>query len=877
MSALRRAAGVVLALLVALAVLVPWSPSGAQEAEPEPTAGEEAAVDPFDRLAGCIGGGGRLLVVLLVDESGSLNTTDPDDQRVAAARAAVASLDRLREDGGASVDVLLSVFSYDFQVVGEWTTLSPETTPALDRQVQGLADRSNGMDTDFHNALDGARLALADRASEVTETAGEVCKAVLLFTDGNFALGARTTPEQVERFGTTKPYAPGLELTSEDAVAEATEKGVEALCRAGGVADQVRSDRITLLTVPLNVVLVREGQERETLGTGARRLLQALTTGRAEGRTCGDPQTADPGAYLEAAETSELLRTFDLVASRIGGGTLVGEVARPVPCEDDPCPEASVTIDVDRSLRAVHVFAALPGNEGRVVVQPPEGDALEVAVGEDAEEQRAGATVTARWLGPRSATIDVVVPPDGSASGEWVVSLVGRDGEGRGVLQVLTFTDVVAALTSDTELRLGEAAELRAELGSRSGEAEVPELAEATVSASLTDPITGKPLVLEEGGGEATGVVLDGDDGAFVAEVTVPRATTAAAVLVTLRLRGVTADGAVVSSVAPEVAVAVRRPDGYPQLAPPRLDLTSVEGEGAAGGDLVLVQGRGDAGCAWIEGLTVRGAPAEARPFTIGVEGIGRSAESCTPIDGPLTVPVEIRAAERASGTVTGHVRVMVARGDGDAPIPTDVPIGFEMARGVDQAKRLLLAAGLLAAGLLLPLVLLVLINLLTTRFQRLDAVRGARIPVVVTGAGRVLRTDGGSRPLTLLPGDFEELEGQEGRRRFTWGGLVFRARTPLNPFGEPYASISPEEGTADVARSARRTDLALGLAGEWLFLLDQDATRAAGASAGAIHGHVVAFAAPGAVGPQAGRLVGAMELRLPRTAEQLARVAGLR
>ena len=43
------------------------------------------------------------------------------------------------------------------------------------------------------------------------------------------------------------------------------------------------------------------------LGEG-RELLEALTTGRSESSTCGDPDSDTPGAYLPAADTNELLR-----------------------------------------------------------------------------------------------------------------------------------------------------------------------------------------------------------------------------------------------------------------------------------------------------------------------------------------------------------------------------------------------------------------------------------------------------------------------------------------------------------------------------------------------------------------------------------------
>lgn len=856
---MTRRARALLAALAALAVLVTGGAAGAQ-ADPDPGTGDPPAevaapADPFDRLAACVGAEGRLLVVLLVDESASLRETDPDDQRVAAARAALRSIDLLRgtDAGGGSVaiDVLVSTFSFDFAEVDGWSPLTAETRGAVDDRIAGLADRDESMDTDFHNALDGARRALADRATESAGTSGgNVCKAILLFTDGSYTLGPRTTAEQRERFGTTKTYAPGVVLDSEEAASEATREGVTALCREGGVADQVRADRITLVSVPLGE------------GSG---LLEALTTGESEERTCGDPGTDTPGAYLPAPDTDELLRTFDLVASRIGGGSPLDDPLRAVPCEDDVCDEAAVGFAVSPSFRRIHVFAAVPGDGSRVVLRPPEGDEREIAPDEAVDEDVAGVPVTARWIAERAVVIDLEVPDDGTGAGEWQVALVGREGETTGVLQVVTFSDLVARLSTGSTLLLGGAQELTATIATRDGDEATEELRDPRVTATLVDPITGAVATVE---------LVPGEDG-FTGGYTVPAEVTSSALRASVRLEATTAGGAPLTSVAPEVVLPVRRPEGYPQVAPPVVELSPIVGEDSAEGTITFVAGSGDEGCAWVEDLTVEDGPEGSGALVLGVEGVGRGEDDCTPVDGPLAVTLDVEAEDRASGSVVGHLRVVLARADGEAPIPTDIPVTFEMARGIDEGKRLALAAGLLLGGLLAPLALLLVINLLTTRFPALGHVRGARVPVVVDTRGELLRSDGGSRSVWHLgPEDFASLEGLGAHRRFTWGGLVFRARTSVNPFAEPYATVVPEEGTADVSREGRRSDLDLGLVGSWIFLLDQGASRAA--RPGEVHGVVVAFASEAGVQRQADRLAGDLRERGPALARRLARLAQL-
>jgi hypothetical protein len=855
------AAALVLAIATAGPAPAQTEPADTTEPATEgeaPAEGETPAeVDPFDQLASCVGAEGRLLVVLLVDESASLRETDPDDQRVAAARAALRSIDLLRGTDASgedvAIDVLVSTFSFSFSAVGEWTRLSGDTRSAIDERIAGLADRDESMDTDFHNALDGARRALADRATETdAEADGNACKAILLFTDGAFTLGPRTTAEQRERFGTTKSYAPGVVLDSEEAVREATGLGVTALCRAGGIADQVRTDGITVVSVPLGE------------GSG---LLEALTTGSSDERDCGDPATAAarPGAYLPAPDTDELLRVFDLVASRIGGGQPAGDPSTVLPCDDDPCDEGAVDFAVSPELRRVHIFATVPGDGSRIVLEPPEGEPAELAPGDDLDEEVGGVPVTARWIADRALTIDLEVPDDGTGAGDWRVVLVGREGEATGVVQIVTFSDLIARFNQfGSSFEIGAEGAIAAYITASDEEEPTDEaLTDVTITATVTDPITGR----------ATSVSLAEGDGGWFAPYTMAEDMTSAALLISLRLEATTDEGATLTSIAPEVEVIVRRPAGYPQIGTTGVELSSVEGEGVANGTVLLVAGEEEGGCAWLEDLTVTGAPEAAEPLTLTVDGVGRDEDGCTTVDEPIQVGIEIEPGARASGTVVGHVRLQLARAGGEDPIPTDIPITFEMARGVDQAKRLALAAGLMLGGLLLPLLLLVVINRLTTRFQDLGHVRGARIPVVVTRTGQILRSDGGRTALRLGPDDFTPLEGLGGKGRFTWGGLVFRARTPLNPFAEPYATVAAADGTADVSREGRRTDLALGLAGSWLFLLDQDATRAAPGPD--IHGVLVGFTSAGGQG-EADRLVADVQARGPATAQRLARVAGI-
>ena len=515
---------------------------------------------------------------------------------------------------------------------------------------------------------------------------GEVCKAVLLFTDGNFALGARTTPEQVEEFGDTKPYAPDVVLDDDAAVREATAAGIAALCDPGGVADQVRTDRITVITVPLT----------ENLDEGPRRLIEAITTGRGEERTCGDPETDLPGVYLPAADTDELLRTFDLVATRIAGGSLAADPVRLTPCLDEPCDEGTVDFSVAPSLRRVHLFATVPGDDGRLVLRPPEGDPVELRPGEDQALEVDGVPVRASWIAERALTVDLDLPDADVGAGTWKATLVagaatrrrgrhpGRQlqrhrrrphrreqpGPGRGVDP------------------LGHAHRPR-------GRRRQPRRRRSPGHRPHPRPHHRR-----------------GVPGALRARRRplhhhlhrCPRASPPPPSGCRCGWRRPRPSGARISSVAPEVDLPVRRPAGYPQLAPAPPGAEPGHRGRHGGGQLVLVPPEEDAGCAWLEDLEVTRCARRG----LGLLGRGRRHRPgrgrCTSIAAPVDLVVGVEVGDRADGTVNGYVRLYLASGAGEEPIATDVPVTFEMSRGVDAAKRLVVAVALLLGGLLLPL-----------------------------------------------------------------------------------------------------------------------------------------------------------------------------
>ena len=862
-------AGRALAATVALAALVvplAGPAAGAPAQDPPPATAAPVTATASDALqggeaigdlAGCIQGSKRLAVVFLIDQSGSLGKSDPQNRRVDAARAALDSLVSLTEgprEERARVDVTVAAFSNDYYPIRPWTTVTDASRARLNRTLEGFRKRNQGTDTDFVNALTGARAALADRSAQLTaDGSAEPCKAIVLFTDGQYDIGVRDASNR-ERLGTTKPYAPGVTLDTEAGAKAAEAAGREALCNEGGLADGIRDDDITLLSVALTGTVTAKDQD----------LLAAVSTGASGAVTCGRRTDTPPGAYVSANDVDILVARFDEVATRVAGGTVVPEEGQLVLCGAAACPGGTRVIKVDESVRRFRVFALAQEPGMTVELTSPTGTVVVDKAGTFAVSS---AQASAHPIAGRGFSIDVARPDDPADwNGEWAV--VVHDSTGKHVGEPVTFshylfTDVGIDFTKGKApvIVRGEGVGLSASpvipkaLGAK--------LKTAKVVLRLDDPLTSKSTTVDLAGPA---------NGPYLAEFTAPLDYRSSSYSATLALEGTTESGAVVSARSAPRLLTVQRPGGSIQLAPASLQLPTLTGTGITSADLIVLGGKKD-GCVWFGPARTITSPGAAGGLEVTYGGKAVVDEaSCIPVKAGATeiVSVEVSPKERATGAVRGVVEVH-EKTSGTKETITDVPFRLDLAAGVDEARRVLLAVLLLVGGLLLPVILLVIINAATARFQDLDAVRGTVIPVRVDGE-RMWRTDGG-RMATLMfaPSDFSSLADAGDPRRFTFGGIVFRARPSRNPFGASLTLAAPEGGAEKLKGGAgSRVELDLGLAGSWVFLLDPDRTRRAGRD-GVAEGRIIAFVSEGDPSGQISRITEDVYDRLPRTAAGLA------
>ena len=793
----------------------------------------------LEEIATCLRGTDRLLLVVLIDESGSLKTTDPTNERVTAARLALRSFASLSSTSVAghrpSVDVLLAGFSSGFTEVMPWTALDDRRIDQVEAAVGGFAARNSGLDTDFPTALLGAQRALAARSADLSERAAtEPCKAVLLFTDGRYDVEAGDTPARHEA-GTEKEYAPGVSLLdpANGPVVEAA--GRDLLCRSDGtgLADRLRGDGAAVVTVALAAQIDAADQE----------FLRALSTGEGAGVSCGALRGAGTGAYLGAADLTEVVPAFARVATSIAGATEAPGEAVVETCATTRCERGERRFELDPILRRFTILADTAAAGVTAEIRGPAGaDPLVMVAGEGGSEVLDGATLSWTWVADTTVEIDADLPESSEEwAGRWSVTFVDPTGANAAVrprADIFLYSGWSPSLPVPARLLRGESAVVTVVVvdagGDRvSGEA----LADsgARVDATLTDPTTG----------EKQPVTVDGPDpqGRFRATYAVAADLKSALLDLDVRLTARTASGVALAPSTGRYEVEVSVPDLYPHVTASEIRLTSVRGTGTARGTIEIVGGRDRAGCVWFADAEVVSFPREARSFSVALSPRA-SEEKCLKIVAGESRSVEVRVRPEApsEGVVRGVLTVHVSAKDEIDELPVSVPFSFDVAPPIDQVTRAGLFVAILLPGVLLPVGVLMLVNRRLARFEAPSRVVVARVPVSVERTvDRVVRaytaqedaavpirtrSAGGIRDgLHVDPSLLVSLgEGARRVKTVSHEGLTIHARASRHPFGEPYGSVQcdrPFAAGGPLSASSDAPDrLPLALPGSWVFVL---------------------------------------------------------
>lgn len=461
---------------------------------PTPAAAQDGQSGNVLSVSSCVSAAEDVRVLILLDESGSLKYTDPENERITAARFALESfLDLSLEK---KVEARVAGFSDEFRdETNEWIELNDESTTQLEEEIDSFAERRTGLDTDLPNALAGAY----DTLDPVDPT---TCNLILLFADGGYDLVPRSSPERVAELGLEKPYAPGLEIVDAEAVAEARVLGRESLCDdEDGTMASVDEAGIRLVTIAL--------ADSEFINTD---LLESLTVGRSATGVCGSDFSGNRGVFTPVS-SDDLVLSFGAITGRVAGAD-VARSSVAVCSEGEECVGA-VEVSVDQLIERFTVDAQFADPSQELIVTHPNGtDRARLSFDRDEEVTVPGAVAKAAWIDEKSVKVSII-PTDNTelAPGNWTIA--------------------AQSLSPDTDpanLLVTRFPNLRANLGS--GDAfnpGQPGLVRATVTTLEGRPITGLDI-------EAAATVTDqrgatyevpltstgGDAGEFTGTVDIP-------------------------------------------------------------------------------------------------------------------------------------------------------------------------------------------------------------------------------------------------------------------------------------------------------------------------------------------------------------------
>ncbi len=797
----RRTAAVLLVLVTAvLAVAGLTAPASAA---PSP-AGTAALQD----LGACLAETRQADVLLLVDESGSLGRTDPDDTRVAAAQLLLARLADTAARSGATIDLAVSGFSAGVRSAADWAPLTEASLPAATAAVADFAARDDGFETDYWTALTTARQRLVEHRDP---SAARPCQALVLFTDGQYELSARDTDAERQQYGETLPIpgAEGTPITSDDAATQVAEAGRADLCRAGGVADQLRADRILLIALGLS----GDGVDLSLLGSIA----------ESAPSPCGE--AAPYGLFLPAGDVQDLVLAFDAVGDPANPPQPVDEKGV---CVGAACPQQAHTFTLDASITSIHLVGTADAAGIDVHVQPP-GVRPPVVLRYDparpSDVVPAGAVgLDYTWYADGAFSVDASIPPDGANwSGTWQVVFVDPTGQNPDAV-----TRTQLTIQADLAAVVDPAAGPGWRVGEEPGAAPFVLVRSDGSPATLGDPAPVLALdVLLRAPDGTEALLADDVPGAQLGAVPlqpVPDDFPPGPAELVTSLAVTTVSGQVLQPQVRSQQVEVLPPLGFPTVAAEPVDFGRLEGEEPS--EVVRIPVTGP-GCVWAES-----AGLDVRPP--GVDGVrltspNGSAEACLEVADGETVelPVQLASPVVGDGDLQGDLLVRAApegarddAGLADRAVAVAVPYTAELVRPADTG----VLVGVFLAALLIGIALPALVFLLGRRIAAKLPDKPLQSTVLDVRVG-----PGGLSGALSLDRSWDPVSPPDGgRRRAVLSGVPVRARAGVRLTEAGFAEVEDASrvgvsgapgGRAPKTLAAR---LPLALAGSWTLLLDR-------------------------------------------------------
>ncbi|GGA55386.1 hypothetical protein GCM10011490_01570 [Pseudoclavibacter endophyticus] len=773
---------------------------------------DTSAVQEF---GACLNGGGEADLLLLVDESSSLATTDPGAARADSASYFVGELADYVSEGGQPVDLQLDVFAHSAETLMPWSALDDSSLSGIQDSIATLADRVDGFDTDYWTALDASQRAMNAKAAESADGPPR-CQAIVMFSDGQLDYFPRTTPEEQQQYGTEKPFAPGVQLTTQEAADEVREAARNDICRDGGLADQLTSSGIKIFGIGLSV-------DPETASEFE--LFQAIVEGSGEdGTTCGSLGDGSRGDFFLAGDIDDLLFAFDSIVDdpiQVDGGI----------CQEAPCASEAHEFVLDTSTPDVGILAQADVPNLQVTIQLPNGELVEFPMtdlGTPSTLDVGGIEFAYTWQTDRTISIDAAQAQANSDTwmGLWQLAFTDPSGQSAGQ-QSRSNIHISGSLRPSVEgqdaleFHAGGSADMQLGIDDRRtgpiDPATIP--GEMRFSATLVDAAGTSFDVLstDNPAGLAGPASVDLSDAAVGAAQLrlVLNITTAPA----QRQDGTPVPGTQLAPAAVNVPVNILTPASYPVLGQ-SIDFGSASGDV----DLTASLPVSGEGCAWVD-------PAETPTMAAAPDGIGSvsvtaddhaSADACLQAGGD-GLELTLRTDEPGNGTINGTVPIMLGSADGAGePIRVDVPFTANLERPLNTLNFLLVLIAAPILGIGLPLLLLYLAKWVISKIPSRPLV-ATTIDVTVQH-GQVMR--GGGR-FELGPRDLVNTVAipPGGGRSLRVGDVTLKARTGASPTGAGFVTVdAPGRASAgstmpSTDRSGVRARLPLAVHNTWVVL----------------------------------------------------------
>ncbi|AHC24151.2 MULTISPECIES: hypothetical protein [Mycobacteriaceae] len=773
-------------------------------------AGIARAVDQnagANRFGACLAAQKTGDLLLLFDQSSSLQSTDPEDARLKAARYLLGTLGTYADRVGADLQVSAAGFSDTYKPGPSWTRLTEQSAGGAGDQIADIARTDDGIDTDYQLALSGARQALAERGSG--PGGAPRCQAIAWFSDGKIDYTVRSA---------SKPYADGVTLNDQAGVDATRQQAIDSICRPGGVADQVRSGSIIMLGVGLGAAQSPADFD----------VMSAISTGNGlNGMSCGQITEPIPGSFYSVSNIDDMLFAFDALNPDPG-------VTNTAPvCRIQVCPEARHNFTLDRSIKSVSILGSggVPGVVPYLVA--PSGETLELPkVPGPTDVTVAGIPVRYEWQSESAQTIALSNAGAPGWSGQWAIVYVDTTGEHPDAVSKVSIhitTDIYPALADKDNLAWHSGSVLDGvTFGLVDGQGSTlrpTDLAGAAVLSASLEPAGAQSIpILQAVPKEAIATPVDVD----LTAVSPGPATLKLSLVVTtapaLDPAGVqVAPGTELSPQDVEVPIQILPKLGLPTPGT-RVDFGTGETANGVTSSLDIT----GPGCAWV-------ADSDAPEVVASPDGIGavsvtsssNSAQTCLKVaDGEtgtlqLTLRTEANGQGGLNGTLPLHVAALENPDDSQV---VDVPFTASLLKPLNTTNFVLVLIAALLLGPGIPLALLYLSKWWVSKIPDTPLL-AERIQVEFDGD--TLRRDG--RPFAMADTDLVNpvpgLAG--GARSLSVLGVNLVAQTGRSPFGigrvvvESGGLISTGSELPGTDDSGLRAVLPLAVHNKWVVLHD--------------------------------------------------------